>query len=50
VSRCKWCTRMVSGVTLHCRFAALGHYTGAAASRAPQDHRLAGNGTREVPT
>ena len=48
MSRCKLCTRMVSGVTLHCRFAALEHYTGAAASRAPQDHRLAGDGRCEV--
>lgn len=38
MSRCKLCTRMVSGGTMNCRFAGLGQKT---ASRAPQDHRLA---------
>ncbi len=39
---------MVFGGTLHCRSAGLGQQTRAAGSSAPQDHRLAGNGTREV--
>ncbi len=45
MSRCKLCTRMVSGGTMNCRFAGLGQKT---ASRAPQDHRLAGDGRCEV--
>ncbi len=39
---------MVVGGTLHCRYAGLGQQASAAGSRAAQDHRLAGNGTREV--
>lgn len=49
MSRYKWRTRMVSVAgTLHYRFAGLGQQTGAATSRAPQDHGLVGNGTREI--